>query len=587
VRCGFWGWDLFDHISPFSSQNLHRKWLRGFRNADTTRSTVGSSHESDAIAIAASKDTVHSIRQSSIQFFSGTMLSRISGMFRDITLAFCFGTHEALAALFVAFRLANLARRLFGEGALQSAFIPIFEEVKRESSEGACRFFRDLSLLWCCLLTLLCLISMAGLAAFLHYIPVGQGAREILDLTIFFVPSLLPTCLFGLNISFLQCHKQYFAAAVAPIFFNIVIIVSAFSLCRYTPQNVMPLLSCGFVVGCVAQWLASFLPVFRQCKETLRDHLFSNITLCSSNIKRLWHPLTLGILGIGASQINNAVDAIFARAADLEGPAQLWFAVRFQQLPLALFGIAVSSAILPPLARAIHANDEVKFHSFLEYGLRQVIALLVPCAGVLFVLGMAMINCIYGHGDFHTTSIVSTTGCLQGYTLALVPMGLIVVLVPAFYAKSNYTIPMRAACLSLILNAVLNSIMVFGFGWGSISVTVATSISSWVNALYLYVELKKRVGPLVSPAGWVSCWKTVFVSLITSALVFTTIAMWTSPPVFFNMWQASGDFIPHTLFTQLLHLCVPLSLFAVCLFVCARLFRAQDILSLVKRGVDR
>lgn len=514
------------------------------------------------------------------------MLSRISGMFRDITLAFCFGTHEALAAFFVAFRLANLARRLFGEGAFQAAFIPLFEEVRKESQERAYRFFRDISLLWCCLLSLLCLVSMSGLAAFLHYVPIGQGSAEILGLMIVIVPSILPTCLFGLNISFLQCHKQYFAAGAAPIFFNIVIIVSAFSLCRYTPQNIMPLLSCGIVVACIAQWYASFLPVLRQCKAILRDRLFSNINLYSSDIKRLWRPLTLGLLGIGASQINNAVDAIFARAADLQGPAQLWFAVRFQQLPLALFGIAISGAILPPLSRAIHANDEKKYRSFLEYGLRQVIALLVPCTGVLFVLGMAMINCIYGHGGFHTDSIVSTTGCLHGYALALVPMGLIVVLAPAFYAKGNYTIPMRGACISLLLNAVLNSIMVFGLGWGSISVTVATSISSWVNALYLYSQLQKELGPLLSPAGRTSCLKTVFAAVVSSALVFATITIWTFPPVFFRLWTASGNFIPHTLFAQLLHLCAPLSLFALCLFVCARFFRAQDILSLLKRGED-
>jgi putative peptidoglycan lipid II flippase len=535
----------------------------------------------EADAIAAEKDTVHSIRQSSIRFFSGTMLSRISGMIRDISLAFCFGTNEALAALFVAFRLANLARRLFGEGALQSAFVPLFEQVRLDSQEKGCRFFRDLSFLWCCLLLLLCLVSMAGIAAFLHYSSVGQGTREILDLTIIIIPSLVPTCLFGLNISFLQCHKQYFAASVAPVFFNLVFIVSAFFLCRYPPQHIMPLLSCGIVVGCLAQWFATFMPAFRQCKAILQDRLFSGVSLYSPDIRRLWHPLALGLLGIGASQINNAVDAIFARVADVEGPAQLWFAVRFQQLPLALFGIAISSAILPPLSRAIHANDEQQYRSFLEYGLRQVIALLVPCTGVLFVLGMAMINCVYGHGGFQTASIISTTGCLHGYALALVPMGLIVILAPALYAKGNYIVPMKAACLSLALNAILNSIMVFGLGWGSISVTVATSISSWVNALYLYSELKKE-GALLSKDGWACCLKTVLASVSASALVFACIALWTAPPVFFQLWQASGALIPHTLLAQLVHLGVPLSLFAVSLFACARLFRAQDILALVR-----
>ncbi len=540
------------------------------------------SYEAEATAVA-NRDSVHSIRRSSLHFFSGTMLSRISGMVRDIVLAFCFGTHEALAALFIAFRLANLARRLFGEGALQSAFIPLFEDVRKQSHENACRFFRDLSILWTGLLCLLCLISMAGMAALVRYLPIGPGTAEIVQLTVLITPSLIPTCLFGLNISFLQCQKQYFSAAVAPIFFNLVIIASAFSLRGYRPQDIMPLLSCGIVLACVAQWLASFLPVLRQCKATLRDHLFSNLNLRSPEISRLWRPLGLGILGIGASQINNAVDAIFARVADPSGPAQLWFAVRFQQVPLALFGIAVSSAILPPLARAIHANDEPRYRSFLEYGIRQVIALLIPCTGVLFVLGMAMINCIFGHGGFQTDSIIATTGCLHGYALALVPMGLIVVLAPAFYARGNYTIPMRGACLSLALNAVLNSLMVFVFGWGAISVTLATSISSWVNAVYLYAKLTKEVGPLLTPAGMVGCAKTVAASLVTAVLIFVTIAIWTFPPVIFRLWQESGAQIPHTLLAQALHLCAPLCLFGICLYACAYLFGASDILAIGQR----
>lgn len=539
--------------------------------------------EPESIAINASKDSISSIRKSSINFFSGTMLSRISGMFRDIALAFCFGTHEALAAFFVSFRLANLARRLFGEGALQSAFIPLFEEVRKSSQEEACFFFRDLSVLWTGLLSLLCLISMTGLAIFLHYFSVEQSVAEIVYLMIFLIPSILPTCLFGLNISFLQCQKQYFAAAASPIFYNLVIIASALSLSSYTPQHSMPLLSCGVVIACVAQWVASFVPVFSQCKAVLRKSLFSHINLRSPTIVRLWHPLALGLVGIGASQINNAVDAIFARVADAEGPAQLWFAIRFQQVPLALFGIAISSAILPPLSRAIHANDENKYRSFLEYGIRQVIALLAPCTGALFVAGMAMINCVFGHGGFHTDSIISTTGCLHGYAIALVPMGLIIVLAPAFYAKGNYTIPMKGACIALILNAVLNTMMVFGFGWKAISVTIATSISSWVNALYLYSKLSTELGPLLSPEGRASCIKTALASTATSIIAFLTISTIAFPPVFFKLWESSRAFIPHNFSGQLGHLCAALGLYGTCLLLFAFAFRAHDILNVVKR----
>ena len=537
-----------------------------------------SQSEPPALSIAASSDSVQSIRRSTAIFFSGTMLSRLSGMFREMALAFCFGTNEALAALFVAFRFANLARRLFGEGALQSAFVPLFEQVRKESMEHGCRFFRDLSALWLCLLSLISILGMAGLLMWLQLLPPAHGTAEILQLMAIMVPSIIPTCLFGLNISFLQCQGQYFVASVAPIFFNLVIIISAFALCQYNPQNSMPLLSVAIVLGCAAQWLVSYLPVLRKCKEVLHDQLYTHIRLFSPDIKKLWHPLTLGLLGIGASQINNAIDAIFARAADPEGPALLWFASRLQQLPLALFGIALSSALLPPLARAIKRGEKEKYQGFVEHGLREVIALLFPCTGVLLVLGMAMINCIYGHGAFHSSSIIATTSCLQGYALALVPMGLIIIIAPAFYAKDNYTIPMKGACLSLLSNAVLNTILVFVFGWGAMSISIATSISSWMNAIYLFVKLRAEFGPLISREGIHSCWRSICASVAASLLVFAIIALWTFPPVFFRAWLSAGTYIPHTLLEQVLHLVAPFGLFVASLVFFAWVFKARDML---------
>jgi putative peptidoglycan lipid II flippase len=536
----------------------------------------------EALAVTASSDSVRSIRRSSINFFSGTMLSRVSGMVRDIVLAFCFGTHEALAAFFVAFRLAHLARRLFGEGAFQSAFIPLFEEIRKQSHVQGCRFFRDLSILWALLLIIACCLLATALTTWRHLVLPEGGVAEILALTAIMLPGLIPTCLFGLNISFLQCQKQYFTAGVAPVFFNIVLIGTAILFSEGSPKEIMTLLSVGVVIACCAQWAASFPQVFWQCKAVLGNQLFSGISLRSPEIKRLWHPLTLGLLGIGASQINNAIDALFARAADPEGPAQLWFSIRFQQLPLALFGIAVANAILPPLSRAIQAHDTARYHQFLEYGLKKVLALLAPCTGLLMLCGMAMINCIYGHGGFQAHSVISTAGCLQGYALALVPTGLILVLAPAFYAKGNYTIPMRGACLSLALNTVLNTILVFGFGWKAISVTVATSISAWVNATYLFLNLQKELGPLLSKEGAISCARTCMASLAASAAVFTAITLWLSPPVFFHALDPSTTVLPRDLLQQGIHLVVPMGLFGLCLFLFAKIFKAQDILAIVK-----
>lgn len=520
-------------------------------------------------------DSLQSIKRSCLHFFSGTMLSRISGMFRDISLAFFFGTNETLAALFVAFRLTHLARRLFGEGALQSAFIPHFENIRKESELKSCFFFRDLSILWTIGLTLLTLFGMFALHFIPQFLPISPGTQEVFDLMVIMLPSLIPICLFGLNIAFLQCQRKYFTAGVAPIYFNLVVIASAFLFRSQATHDGMPYLAGAMVVACIAQWFASFVPVFRLCRESLKESFFSHITLFSQEIRRLFAPLALGLLGIGASQINNTVDVIFARAADPEGPAQLWYSIRFQQLPLALFGIALSSALLPPLSRAIQANDKEKYCSFLEFSIRQVVSFLLPCMTVLLVCGMAIINAIYGRGNFSAHSVITTTSCLQGYALALLPMGIITVLAPAFYAQKNFTTPLRGAIISLFSNLVLNSFLVFVLGWKAMSVCIATSISSWMNALYLFYSLQKVVGPFISDFGWNCIKKTFLSTALASVVAWVTIIQFTSSPVFFS-WGTS-TYVPREFLEQMLHLVLPLGCFCLSLFFFSWICGAQDL----------
>ncbi len=503
------------------------------------------------------------------------MLSRISGMFRDISLAFFFGTNEALAALFIAFRFTYLARRLFGEGALQQAFIPLFEEVRKESDEKGCRFFRDLSMVWTIGLSLLAIFAMGILYAVAHLFDVSPGVKEVLDLMIIMMPGLVPICLFGLNISFLQCQRRFFIAGAAPIFFNIVIIISAFSFRTLTTKEGMPYLATCIVVACIAQWFASFLPVLRQCKDALKGTLFANISLFSKEIHRLLGPLALALIGIGASQINNTIDVLFARAADPEGPAQLWFSIRFQQLPLALFGIALSGALLPPLSRAIQANDRAQFRSFLDFSVRQVVAFLLPCTAILLVCGMAIINGIYGRGNFQAHSVITTTSCLHGYALALLPMGLITVLAPAFYAQKNYIVPIRGAFLSLFSNIVLNSFLVFVLGWKAMSVTIATSISAWLNAFYLYNTLQKSTSPIISAQGMYFLKKTIVATLFTAALTWSFISLLFAPPAFF-CWAHTSP-VPSTFTSQLFNLVLPLSFFGITLLAISWLLNAKDL----------
>jgi putative peptidoglycan lipid II flippase len=529
-------------------------------------------------------DSVHSIARSAAGFFSGTALSRITGMIRDVSLAYSFGTNSALAAFFVAFRLSHVLRRLFGEGALQSAFVPLFEEIRKDSPKKAFYFFRDLNILWSLLLSFFIVIGMGGLFAYLKWTPGGFSQNEVLYLTALMLPSLLPICLFGLNASLLQCEKKYFTVGIAPVAFNIVFALTALFLREYSAESAMPYLAVSIVVGCTLQWIVTFIPALRICADYFRNGFWEQMQLLSKEVRNLWKPLSLGMLGVSAVQINSAIDALFARVADPEGPAELWFSLRFQQLPLALFGIALSGALLPPLARAIQGGDKKQFLLFLEFSIRKTVALLIPCTVYLLVLGMNVIHCVYGRGDFQSHSIFTTTGCLHGYVFALVPMGLVLIFAPAFYAKKEYLIPMRGAIIALIINTLFDAILVFCLDWKAVSIAIATSIASCMNAWYLYHQLKKEWGPLMSHEGFVSCCKLLLCSLGAGLSTFFFLGATQGYPVFFGCFQESVSLLPHSLYERISIILAASLVFAGSLFTLAKLMKANDLLSLLKRA---
>jgi putative peptidoglycan lipid II flippase len=531
-------------------------------------------------------DSVSSIKSSAVRFFSGTALSRASGMLRDIVLAFCFGTHEALAALMVAFRLSQVCRRLFGEGAMQSAFIPVFEELRKESSEKAFRFFRDLAALMTLFLVGFVLLSMLGLGASLYLTDWSPGNKEIIKLMILLMPSLLFVCLFGLNSSLLQCQKRYFTVGIAPTCFNIMIIIGSLLFRSYTPFEAMPYIAVFIVLGCSLQWLVTFFPSWKSVKEELASGITKSIHFFSQEVRKFGKPLALGLVGVGATQINNAVDTLFARWADPQGPAQLWYALRLLQLPLALFGIAISGALLPPLSRSIQAGRQKEYLHFLSFCLRRIFALLVPCTLMLYVLGTPFINCLYGRGDFDLDSIMTTCRCLHGYALGLIPMGLIIVLAPAFYAYKDFKTPARAAFLALFMNFILNCLFIFVFEMKTISVTLATSISAWINVIYLYSKLHRQFGKIFSHEGLSQIQRLSLISCIAGAATWIFQNLFFLPPTIFDWCIEFQKALPMNFIEQVMSLAIPGTFFLLLLCFLAFWQKSEDLLVLFRIKKD-
>lgn len=400
-------------------------------------------------------------------------------------MAYSFGASSKIAAFFIAYRLAHLFRRVFGEGAMQTAFIPKFEEIRGQNPARAFHFFRDLSALITLGLILIIFLTMLSLKIASSYGMLSPGNVEIASLTSLMMPSLLFICLYGMNSSLLQCEKHYFLPSAAPVFFNLTWIFGALIIHWLQPQNPMDYLAGCIILSCLAQWIVTLPKTLQILKSQGLFNPLKGISLASSDLHALAKPFFLGVIGIAAAQINSALDGIFARYADSEGPAFLWYAIRVQQVPIGLFGVAIAGALLPPLSRAAKSYDKSTFYKLLKYAVKKCFYIMIPFTCLILLFGKFGIQLVYERGEFDAHAVAMTSQCLSAYSLGLIPMALVLILAPAFYSRNNYRITTAASLISVLVNAFLNAFFVLGLGLGAVSVAIGTSVAAWINCFIL------------------------------------------------------------------------------------------------------
>lgn len=429
-----------------------------------------------------SDDSKKSILHSSLRFLSGTLISRLSGFVRDVLLAKTFGVHPSLAALMTAFRLSHMMRRILGEGALHSVFVPKFEALKAENPEDALCFFRDLFFHLLLVLLLVVGIGELVLGGLLHSSLLSTASLELASLISITLPSLVFIVIFSLIAAFLQCEGAFFLPGIAPLAFNLVWIGALLLLSgRGSPYDLMPWMALAIGIACFCQAFIAAMGLWRR----ISWQILAKAPFFPPNIRQLTYPLALGISGVAATQINSSLDYLFARAADLSGPAYLWYAMRIQQLPLALVGVSLANALLPSLSRAAKAGDMPKFRRLFSYVIRCLVAFLLPCTLAVFLFGVTFVQWIYGRGEFDQAAVLQTTYCLRAYGAGLVPMGLVMTIAPAYYALGDYKTPAKATLWAVSVGVLLNIFCIYIWKMGPVSVAAATSISAVLNCAIL------------------------------------------------------------------------------------------------------
>lgn len=521
-------------------------------------------------------DSKSSVSKSAFHFLTGTFMSRLTGMIRDLLMAFCFGVNPAVGSFLIAFRLSNLLRRLFGEGALLNGFIPFFEAKRKESGKEGAEFFRDL--FWSLALILFGVVTFLELAIMPLYFfaNLSESVKEIVYMLSIQLPGLLFICLFGLSMALLQCEKNYFIPGVAPVAFNLIWIAAVWNYRNYPVAIAMNKLSIAVVLAFFLQWITTTFAVKKYASSFLSFKSFFTPVLFAKELKLMVMPILYGVFGVAAVQINSAVDIIFAKFASSEGPAILSYGHRVQQLPVALFAIAISSALMPPLARAIKNGNYDDYRSLLRYGIAKIYAILFPGMVAIFTVGLCSINLLYGRGEFTSEAVVSTTICLWCYGIGILPVSMILLIAPAYYARRDYQTPMKASLIAVCCNILLNTAFISIFKLPVCFVALATSLTAFLNVWYLsrrlQIDLLHKLMSDFVKVGSIS---------IVSGVVATVsgIYLFNDPSLF--LLTINGIELARDISSQIIHFSSLTGIFGICFFVLAYIFNVEQALSLL------
>jgi putative peptidoglycan lipid II flippase len=462
----------------------------------------GDSRTGDASKSGKSENVMRSAGVVSAAVF----LSRISGLVREMVMARLFGAGEKYDAFLLGFRIPNLARDLFAEGALSSAFVPVFSKYlatkgKREAAELSNLVATALTLVvgGICVLGIVFSPQLVWLLASGFARVPGKFALAV-TLTRIMFPFLLLVALSAQAMGILNALNQFGIPALSSTFFNIGSVAFGlgfgYTVGRWMGMSLILSMAWGVVVGGAVQWLFQAPSLYRAGFSYRPRIDFAHPGL--RNILRLMGP---AILGNAAVQINVLVNTNFASSITdaaghvINGPVSwLSYAFRFMQLPLGLFGVAIASATLPAISRSAALQRMDEFRLTLARSLGMVLLLTIPSSVGLAVLGPSMIGAVYQWGRFGAADTQQTALALTCYAVGLAGYSSIKILAPAFYALNDARTPMLVSLVSILVNLAVASTMVKLAGLGHLGLALSTSAVALFGSAALFLLLRRRIG---------------------------------------------------------------------------------------------
>ena len=449
-----------------------------------------------------------------------TTISRIFGFLRDIAIAYKLGTGPAADIFFIALKLPNFFRRIFAEGAFNQAFIPIFSGIIiSENERKAFNFANQVFFYLLIFLIILVIIFELFMPFIISVFAPGflvnpEKFSQVVFLARITFPYIILISIVSLINGVLNNYRIFVIGTIMPVIYNICLILSLFTLANLINNNILAL-SYGLILSGIIQLSLIYYYARYKGYKLVPKYRKNNK---SKKYQEFWKILVPAIFASSIIQLNSWVDVIIASTIP-NAVSYIYYSERLIQLPLAIIGIAISTALLPSLTKMIQKHQQ--YHNLFNQIIILAMFFTIPAMVGLIILNKEIIITLFARGVFDFSSINATSKMLQIYAFAIPAFILNKILLTNFYARKDSKTPVKLSIISLFINLILNLILIRYFSF--LGIAIATVIASWLNVYLLYENLKKYNFVNISKSSKIKLLKIILSNIILAIILFYSI----------------------------------------------------------------
>lgn len=501
---------------------LARADVKTRNNAAATRARAGAAHTLGAVSLFKAASTVSLL----------TLASRVTGLARDLIMASMFGANALTDAFNVAFRIPNLFRRLFAEGAFSQAFVPVLAAAKAQHGEDATRQLIShvaTVLAWALLVT--CVAGVLGAPLLVWLLAsglrqTGEGYDAAVLMTRWMFPYIGFMSMVALSAGVLNTWKRFAVPAATPVLLNFCMILAAWwGAPLLAARGIEPIyaMAGGVMLGGVLQlavqvpalWRLGLLPRIGLNLAAFRE------AWQDADVRRILRLMAPALLGVGVAQISLMVNTQIASYLAPGSVTWLFYADRLMEFPTSLLGVALGVVLTPQLSAARAAGDAAQYSAMLDWGLRIVVLLALPCAVALLVFAQPLVATLFHYGALQASDVQQIAIALTGYGAGLLGLVAIKVLAPGYYASQDIRTPVKIAVVVLVVTQLLNVVLVPRMAHAGLALSIG--LGALVNASWLLWGLLRR-GSYRPRAGWL----LFGLQVLAASLLMGAFLLWAS-----------------------------------------------------------